>query len=86
MAMVTDVDFMLRWAMPVHVRIINGCRVQIDGPEAALMAMRYRWPLGESPKLRLARDRCIKALSQNGSAALARESFIDAAVDAKVLA
>jgi|GEM_PF-5045887 len=29
MAMVIDVDFMLRWAMPVHVRIINGCRVQI---------------------------------------------------------
>jgi hypothetical protein len=86
MSMVIDVDFKLRWAVPVHVRIMDGSRVQIDGPEAALLAMRYRWPPTESPKSRLARDRCIRALSQNGSVALARESFVDAAVDAKVLA
>lgn len=86
MPMVIDVDFQLRWAVPVHVRMMGDTRDRIDGPDAALLALRCQWPSKDSPEFRLATLRCLRALTEHGSAELARESFIDAAVAAKVLA
>ncbi|MDM9646428.1 DUF982 domain-containing protein [Rhizobium sp. S163] len=86
MPIVIDVDFQLRWAVPVHVQMRGYTRNRIDGPDAALSALRCQWPSKDGPEFRLAILRCLRALTQHGSAELARESFIEAAVAAKVLA
>ena len=41
---VIDVDFPVTWQSPVFVRIGNGMRERIDGPDAALAALLHRWP------------------------------------------
>jgi len=64
----------------------TGGRERIDGPDAALSVLRSGWPSNQSPEFCLARERCIKAVTQHASAELARESFLTAAVEAKVLA
>jgi len=86
MSTIIDVDFQVQWAVPVHVRVGNGGRERIDGPDAALSVLRSGWPSNQSPEFCLARERCIKAVTQHDSAELARESFLNAAVEAKVLA
>jgi len=85
MPMVIDVDFQIRWAVPVHVRMAGGSRQRINGPDAALLALKSQWPSKDSAEFSLAMSRCRKALMEHGSAELARESFMDAAVQAKVL-
>lgn len=85
MPMVIDVDFQIRWAVPVHVRMAGGSRECIHGPNAALLALQSQWPSKDNAEFRLAMARCRKALMEHGSAELARESFMNAAVQAKVL-
>ncbi|MFS2175325.1 hypothetical protein ACCC98_05135 [Rhizobium pisi] len=41
---VIEVDFRLKWRAPVFVRIGNGFRERVDGPDAALEALGHRWP------------------------------------------
>jgi hypothetical protein len=83
---VIDVDFCVTWQSPVFVRIGNGMRERIDGPDAALAALLHRWPSSYSPEYGVAKRRCVDAIASHGSAELARRAFVDAAVAAKVLA
>ncbi len=85
MPTVIDVDFQIRWAVPVHLRIAGGSRKCINGPDAALLALQGQWPSKDSAEFSLAVARCRKALMEHGSAELARQSFVNAAVQAKVL-
>ncbi|MBY3036326.1 MULTISPECIES: DUF982 domain-containing protein [Rhizobium] len=84
MEKVIEVDFDIRWAVPVFVRIGNGFRERIDGPKAALEALIYRWPSQSQAEYAVAKCRCSDAIRHHGSAELARRTFIDAAVAAKV--
>jgi hypothetical protein len=83
---VINVDFRVTWESPVFIRIGNGMRERIDSPDAALAALRHRWPSSNHSAYELARRRCADAVSRHGSPHLARSAFVEAAVAAKVLA
>lgn len=86
MKKVIDVNFHVLWEPPVFVRIGDGCRERIDGPDAALSELLHRWPLNSHREFAVAKRRCVDAITHHGSPALARSAFIEAAVVAKVLA
>jgi hypothetical protein len=83
---VIDVDFHVTWEPPVFVRIGNGSRERIDGPDAALSELLHRWPSNAYAEFAVAKRRCVDAITRHGNPALARSAFIEAAVVAKVLA
>lgn len=83
---VIDADFHITWHSPVFIRIGNGMRERIDGPDGALAALLHRWPSSSLPEYAAARRRCFDAVARHGSSMLARSAFVEAAVAAKVLA
>ncbi|MBW6425383.1 DUF982 domain-containing protein [Rhizobium sp. XQZ8] len=83
---VIDVDFHVTWQSPVFIRIGNGMRERIDGPDAAVAALLHRWPSSHQSEQAVAKRRCVDAVANHGSPKLAREAFVEAAVAAKVLA
>ncbi|WP_426232381.1 DUF982 domain-containing protein [Pararhizobium sp. DWP3-4] len=83
---VIDVDFHVIWQSPVFVRIGNGMRERIDGPDAALSALLHRWPSSGQSEHVVARRRCVDAIETQGSPETARSAFLDAAAAAKILA
>lgn len=80
------IDFQVTWQLPVFVRIDNGMRERIDGPEAALAALLHRWPSSTHSEYAVAKRRCGDAVARYGSPLLARSAFVEAAVAARVLA
>jgi hypothetical protein len=83
---VIDVNFHVIWEPPVFVRTGEGFRERIDGPDAALSELLHRWPSNCYPEFVVAKRRCVDAITNRGSPALARSAFIEAAIVAKVLA
>jgi hypothetical protein len=73
MEKVFDVDFHVTWTTPVFIRIGDGRLERVEGPDAALTALQDRWPP-------------VGAGARHGTSELARSSFVDAAVAARVLA
>ncbi|EPE96616.1 DUF982 domain-containing protein [Rhizobium grahamii] len=86
MEKVIDIDFHVTWKAPVFVRIGDGIRERIDGPDAALAALLHRWPSTNHPQYGVAKRRCVDAIARRGNPELARTSFVEAAFAAKVLA
>jgi Protein of unknown function (DUF982) len=86
MQQVIDVNFHVTWERPVYIRIGGGSGERIDGPDAALSVLSNRWPLPQSSELETAKRLCLAAITRHGSTALARRSFVDAAVAVKVFA
>lgn len=86
MPQVIDVDFHVTWEKPVFIRIGDGSRERIDGPDAALSVLSNRWPVRYSRQIETAKRLCLAAITRHGSTALARRSFVDAAVAVKVFA
>lgn len=83
---VISVDFRVTWQSPVFIRIGNGMRERIDGPDAALAALLHRWPSTGQTEYAVAKRRSIDAIANHGSPEHARNAFVEAAVAAKVLA
>jgi hypothetical protein len=83
---VIDADFCVTWQSPIFVRIGNGMRKRLDGPNAALAALLHRWPLSYDWEYDVAKRRRVGAIASHGSPKLARRAFVEAAVAAKVLA
>ncbi|UFW67840.1 DUF982 domain-containing protein (plasmid) [Rhizobium laguerreae] len=73
------------WGAPVFVRIGNGFLERIDGPKAALEALLHHWPSQSQPEYAAAKCRCSDAIRHRGGAELARRTFMEAAVAARVL-
>jgi hypothetical protein len=84
-ARIIEVDFRLVWRHPVFVGTSDGQRQRVEGPDAALDALNHRWPSTRGDGYFEAKRRCVDALRRRGSAELARQRFIDAAVAAGVL-
>jgi len=86
MEKVIEIDFDVSWKLPVYVRIGDGMRERIDGPEAALSALLHRWPSTNSHEFGTAKRRCVNAIAHRGSSEGARSAFVAAALAAKVFA
>ncbi len=79
MEKIIDVDFHLIWTSPVFLRLGEGLRERIDGPDAALAQLHNRWPPDSHPEYAAAKRRCVDAITRRGSSELARAAFIEAA-------
>ncbi|WP_245309916.1 MULTISPECIES: DUF982 domain-containing protein [unclassified Rhizobium] len=86
MADIIEVDFHLVWRYPVFIRTGQSQRQRIEGPDAALDALNNSWATVRGGGYVEAKRRCVDALRRRGSAELARQRFIQAAIAAGVLA
>ncbi|MBX5039418.1 DUF982 domain-containing protein [Rhizobium lentis] len=86
MADIIEVDFQLVWRYPVFIRTGASEQKRIEGPDAALDALNHRWSDVRGGGYVEAKRRCVDALRRRGSAELARQRFIQAAIAAGVLA
>jgi hypothetical protein len=85
MEKVFDVDFHVTWTAG-FIRIGDGRLERVDGQDAALTALLDRWPPTSQREFELAKQNCVAAVARHGTSELARSSFADAAVAARVLA
>jgi hypothetical protein len=74
------------WTTPVAIRIGKRSSEFIRGPNEAIEYLERRWPAHEGPQFEAARRRCVEAINHLGHPEGAREAFIAAAAEAKVLA
>ncbi|EJC83322.1 Protein of unknown function (DUF982) [Rhizobium leguminosarum bv. trifolii WSM2297] len=86
MEKIIDADFRVTWKTPVYIRIGDGMRERIDGPNAALAALLHRWPSTNHREFGIAKRRCVEAIARRQSAELARSTFVEAALAVKVFA
>ena len=84
--MFSDVARGAPWCAPVLIRIGYGSSEIVDGPIKALHFMNHRWPMERGAHYASAVSRCTDAVDGLGSAEVARESFVSAALEAAVLA
>jgi hypothetical protein len=73
------------WAKPVWVRVGNGFPEAVRGPAEALEKLSHRWPAERGRHYRTAAASCLAALSAQLEADLAREAFIRASTEARML-
>jgi hypothetical protein len=84
--MIGDVARGPPWCAPVLIRIGYGSSEIVEGPTKALHLMSHRWPMERGDHYTAAVSRCKDAVDGHGSAEVARESFVSAALEAAVLA
>jgi hypothetical protein len=86
MAEVIKIYFKLAWKVPVYVRVGTGFREEVSAPDVALQCLDYRWPERQSSWYYAAKRCCLLALCDEASVDVARQSFVDAAAHARMLA
>jgi len=75
----------VRWHSPVRIRIGYGFPETIRNPREALSYLHYRWPAVDGNHYRQAKMLCTEALENRVPADTAREAFLRACVEAKML-
>jgi hypothetical protein len=83
---IIEVPYAVTWTVPVRVRVGNGFSETIGGPEEALHCLTYRWPAVGGNQFDTARLKCLRALQKQASCEEARDVFISAAIEARMLA
>ena len=75
----------VRWLTPVYVRIGYGSAEAVRSPQQALDKLMYRWPANQGRHYLSAKANCRAALDQKISPDIAREAFVRASLEAKLL-
>jgi hypothetical protein len=75
----------IEWKAPVRIRIGNGSADIIKGPNNAFEALNNRWPAGHGHHYADAKMTCSMAATGEIPAEIARERFIAAAIEARIL-
>lgn len=76
----------VRWGEPVWVRVGYGIPDAMRGPSQALAYLDTRWPAARGAAFHRARTGCVAALNRRASCEAAREAFLHAAGEARMLA
>jgi hypothetical protein len=82
---VIGASFEVRWLAPVWVRVGNGLPQIVRGPKDALEQLKFRWPSLQGSSYQEAKLKCMAALTKPGLCEEARETFIRASIEAKML-
>ncbi|MFD9896618.1 DUF982 domain-containing protein [Mesorhizobium sp. NPDC059025] len=69
---------------PVTVRLPSGKRLVTSTREAAELLL-YDWPIGETGQRIMARMACMRVLGGGSEPEIARQAFLAAAKEAKIL-
>ncbi|WP_165351057.1 DUF982 domain-containing protein [Ciceribacter ferrooxidans] len=72
----------ITWCKPVIIRLPSGLTRRFDGPYEAKDFLENEWPLRRGRHRDNASRQCEAALKRIGSAEIAREAFIAAAIEA----
>lgn len=75
----------VRWVSPVRVQIGYGFPETIQGPRDAITYLDFRWPAIDGEHRRNAKTICTEALNDRVPPAVAREAFLRACIEAKML-
>lgn len=75
----------LRWTSPVRVRIGYGLPETIRNPQDALAYLQHRWPAIYGDRYRRAAEACGQAMDGRIAADIARQTFIEACIEARML-
>lgn len=78
--------YSVEWVAPVYVRIGYGASESVKGPDEAFHYLMQRWPIDRGTKYDMACIVVANAVEKRASAEEAREAFIAAAIEARVLA
>lgn len=73
------------WNAPVRVRVGYGFAETIRGPRQALEYLNWRWPVREGTYYLKAMRECAAGLQRKISAEAARETFVLASIEARML-
>jgi len=84
--MASDTDLLSEWTSAVCIRIGYGPIERVESAEEALNYLDHRWPRVDGPCWELARRKCIMAVSDSAISQEARDAFIAAAAEARMLA
>jgi hypothetical protein len=82
---VIGASFEVRWRAPVWVRVGNGMPEIVRGPKDALAQLQFRWPSFQGASYLEANRKCMAAFTKRGLCEEAREAFINASIEAKML-
>ena len=85
MAEIIEVEFRVTWRIPVNIRVRDGFRERIYGPDDAMDCLSHSWPPMRGEKYLEARRECIATLCKRSSLELSRQKFIEAGEEAGVL-
>lgn len=83
---IIDLPYLVTWRAPVRIRAGAGLAESVRGPEEALHCLTYRWPAAEGSCFDTARRKCVLALQKRAACEEARDVFISAAIEARMLA
>lgn len=75
-----------QWKKAVLIRIGNGSSDTFNGPGEAFEALNNRWPATHGPSCVNAKRLCSVAVAENMPSEAARDAFVEAALEARVLA
>lgn len=73
------------WSKPVYIRIGYGAREIIEDPERAFTYLAFRWPGERGVKYDAAKVACAASAKRPEFSEDAREVFIGAAIEARIL-
>jgi hypothetical protein len=73
------------WSYPVQVKRLIGPPEYVENATQALDCLLNRWPAGEGNYFDKAKAKCSGAIARAHSGEDGRDSFISAAIDARIL-
>ncbi len=75
----------VRWLAPVYVRIGYGLPEAVRSPRQALEKLLYRWPQSRGDAYERAMCSCMASAERSQARETAREDFIQACIEARIL-
>ncbi len=75
----------VRWKTPVWVKVGNGIPEAVRSPAEALQKLKYRWPAEQGRHYSGAKASCAAAMRAQLEAELARDAFVRASIEARML-
>lgn len=81
-----QIQALFLWESPVYLRIGRGMLETVEGPYEALVYLSTRWPAERGPYYDRAKAACNEVVEAYGSVTEARDAFIAAAIEVRILA
>lgn len=82
---VIDVQFKMLWNTPVRVDIGDRFASFVRGPDDAIHFLSVRWPSERGTSYSRAKEICFAAISHRIAVEAAREAFVMACLDARLI-
>ncbi|MGY5811296.1 DUF982 domain-containing protein [Rhizobium sp. LEGMi198b] len=82
---IIDVKFKMLWNAPVCVAVGGRFASCVNGPEDAIHFLSVRWPSERGSYYVKAKEKCLAAISHRATLEAAREAFVMACLEARLI-